>query len=55
MARLSVRSRSLSRSVEDHLSLTDIHGFVQHFSFGGCSFFVHVDTSEINSGETFTP
>jgi hypothetical protein len=36
-------------------TLTDIHGFVQHFSFGGCSFFVHVDTSEINSGETFTP
>jgi hypothetical protein len=36
--------------------LTDIHGFVLHFSaFGGCSFYVHVNTSEINSGETFTP
>lgn len=37
-------------------TLTDIHGFVQHFAqFGGCSFYVHVNTSEINSGETFTP
>ena len=36
-------------------TVTDIHGFVQHFSFGGCAFFVHVDTSELNSGETFTP
>ena len=36
-------------------TLTDIHGFVQHLSFGGCAFWVHVDTSEINSGETFTP
>jgi hypothetical protein len=36
--------------------LTDIHGFVLHFSaFGGCSFYVHVNTSEINSGEMFTP
>jgi hypothetical protein len=41
-------------------TVTDIHGFVKHFSFeappgGGCAFYVHVDTSEINSGETFTP
>jgi hypothetical protein len=36
-------------------TVTDIHGFIQHLSFGGCAFYVHVDTSEINSGETFTP
>jgi hypothetical protein len=36
-------------------TLTDIHAFVQHFDFGGCSFYVHVDTSEVNSPETFTP
>lgn len=37
-------------------TLTDIHGFVQEFpQFGGCSFYLHVSTSEINSGETFTP
>jgi hypothetical protein len=37
-------------------TVTDIHGFVQHFSsFGGCSFFVHMDTSDVSSGVTFTP
>jgi hypothetical protein len=36
-------------------TVTDVHGFIRHFSFGGCAFFVHADTSEINSGETFTP
>jgi hypothetical protein len=36
-------------------SLTDIHGFVQHFDFGGCNFYVHVDTSDVNSPETYTP
>jgi hypothetical protein len=41
--------------VEVKPTLTDIHGFVQHFSGAGCAFWVHVDTSEINSGETFTP
>jgi len=35
-------------------TLTAIHGFVQHFAFGGCSFYVHVDTSEVASPETFT-
>lgn len=37
-------------------SLTEIHGFVQHFSaFDGCSFYVHVDTSDVNTPETYTP
>jgi hypothetical protein len=36
-------------------TLTDIHGFVQQFGTDGCAFWVHVDTSEVNSGETFTP
>ena len=42
-------------STEIKPTVTDIHGFIQHFSFGGCAFWVHVDTSEINSGETFIP
>ena len=37
-------------------SLTVIHGFVQHFSaYGGCAFYVHVDTSDVNTPETYTP
>src|SRR5262249_43833848 len=36
-------------------TLADIHGFVQQFEdFGGCNFYFHVDTSDVNSGETFT-
>jgi hypothetical protein len=36
-------------------TLTDIHGFVQHFNeFEGCNFYFHIDTSNVNSGETFT-
>jgi hypothetical protein len=42
-------------STEVKPTVTDIHGFVQHFSSGGCAFYAHLDTSEINSGETFTP
>lgn len=42
-------------STEIKPTVTDIHGFIQHLSFGGCAFWVHADTSEINSGETFTP
>ncbi len=37
-------------------SLTEIHGFVQHFSaYGGCAFYVHVDTSDVNTPETYSP
>ena len=32
----------------------DIHGFVQHFEFGGCAFYVFVDTSETASPTTFS-
>jgi hypothetical protein len=32
-------------------TLTDIHGFIQHFSFG-CNFYVHANTSEIASPMT---
>jgi hypothetical protein len=34
-------------------TLTDIHGFIQHFSFG-CDFYVHADTSEVASPMTIT-
>jgi hypothetical protein len=36
-------------------TLTDIRGFIQHFSFGGCSFYAYIDTSEVTSPMTFTP
>ena len=36
-------------------TLTDIRGFIQHFAFGGCSFYVYIDTSEVASPMTFTP
>ena len=37
-------------------TLTVVHGIVQHFNeYSGCSFYFHVDTSNVNSGETFTP
>jgi hypothetical protein len=36
-------------------TLSDIRGFIQHFDFGGCSFYVYVDTSEVASPTTFTP
>lgn len=35
-------------------TLTDVHGFIQHFGFGGCDYYIHVDTSDIASPETFT-
>lgn len=35
-------------------TLTDIRGFIQHFPFGGCSFYVYIDTSEVTSPMTFT-
>jgi len=34
-------------------TLTDVHGFIQHFGFGGCSYCIHVDTSDVASPETF--
>ena len=36
-------------------TLTDIHGFVQHFDFGGCDFYAHVDTSDVASPTTLSP
>jgi hypothetical protein len=36
-------------------TLTDIRGFIQHFDFGCCDFYVYVDTSEVQSPMTFTP
>jgi len=36
-------------------TLTNIHGFIQHFAFGGCNYYIHVDTSDVASPETFTP
>jgi hypothetical protein len=37
-------------------SLTVIHGFVQEFpQYGGCAFYVHADTSDVNSPETYSP
>jgi hypothetical protein len=37
-------------------SLTVIHGFVQEFpQYGGCAFYLHVDTSDVNSPETYSP
>jgi hypothetical protein len=36
--------------------LADIHGTIQEFpQFGGCAYYVHVDTSDVASPETFTP
>lgn len=35
-------------------TLTDIRGFIQHFAFGGCAFYVFVDTSETASAMTFS-
>jgi hypothetical protein len=36
--------------------LADIHGTIQEFpQFTGCAYYVHVDTSDIASPETFTP
>ena len=36
-------------------TLTEIHGFVQHLSFGACSYYVHLDTSDVDSPESFSP
>lgn len=33
-------------------TLTLIHGFVQHFGFGGCDYYVQVDTSDVASPQT---
>jgi hypothetical protein len=41
-------------TTEDPL-LIDIHGFIQHFDFGGCNFYVFTDASEVASPMTFTP
>jgi len=35
--------------------LIDIRGFVQHFDFGGCNFYVFIDASEVAAPITFTP
>jgi len=36
-------------------TLSDMRGFIQHFDFGGCAFYLFVDTSEVQSPMTFTP
>jgi hypothetical protein len=49
---------SFEMMIESQMSvpptLTDIRGFIQHFDFGGCDFYVYVDTSDVQSPMTFT-